>query len=419
MRSANMFLAALIFAGLTQSLSESSRPEFGGRPAGNDALTRDQQAYTGRGIRPFDTTTAFTLRAADFLHVWIPDTAQLRDPALRAAHQNDAVHASGWYAPSGWKGYNRWLVFSEYPYNNAFYERPCLRVSNDGIAWSKYPLCPDPIYAPDSFIDPATRQVGASCTDPEMFMGADRRMWLINRVGFNGNAAYGLFVSWSSGDTSGTGTHSVWSHPIIPAASPVCSVLTANTKRLSPSIWLDAAGIYHMWLVAAADSSTLEHGTFRILLYEAVRPDSGWTFVDTVRDANETSMYLGPSKGFDPSGHGIPKLIAPWHVKVISDGVNKPLVLLVADSIGANRLLLHKYRLLIGKMVDEGHAAAFRSTPLIPWMGVGQPSTGRWDFQYPYRSTGWWVEKRRQADVRAVLFHEERFGDRSRLLQAG
>jgi hypothetical protein len=284
------------------------------------------------------------------------------------------THPNAQYFPNRLLGYEYWSVLS---IADPCGESTILRVSHDGRNWVKLPGCPDPLQEPSDFIDstygapPHQRAYYAS--DPDLFTGADGRIWVVTRAFFSGGSHVTLYVrSTADGITWTPNTR------ILPVQS-------GDAIVLSPAIWRDSQDRYNMWVV---NWNFEKDGKIRgrILLYDADRPDQIWRLVDTVRQRGTAAVFpagLNPATVSDDSIWI--QQYTPWHVGLIETGTDEQIVLLTcADTLKADHPEAGVYVNFVGRTTD-GRSLELRTEPLI------RPTfrAGALDSEYVYKATGW------------------------------
>jgi hypothetical protein len=177
---------------------------------------------------------------------------------------NEIVHPSMLFFPSGWNGYMYWLGYTCYDNGDSQYENPCIAVSNDNVTWIAPPGLTNPVEP-----KPST----GFLADINLFMSPDQKtMYMIFK--------YSHGVSDTCLRTSTDGIH--WSSKV--------TLFSEAFESLSPSVLWDGTQ-YIMWFVKSADTPN------NIYIRTASVPEGPWS---------------------DPvlCTHNLPVATEPWHLEV-------------------------------------------------------------------------------------------------------
>jgi hypothetical protein len=339
-------------------------------------------ARTSAPTIPFDTCCISCLNAQVPINIGVPKTRQVNgcDDTLSVVHPN-AV-----YFPKGFRGYKIWSVFSMGSRDKCG-ENTFLRVSNDGQNWDSLPGCPDPLSWNTQFVDSTTRYSADYASDPDLIVGKDGKLWVFTRGSWTGGGQKAAIYAMSSADGV------VWS-----PNRRVTPFATGGASLMSPAVYVDSNGIYHMWTVT---QTTEADGRVRgrIEIRQAPRPDSGWTLVDTVRQAGTGRLFPAGSDTLSLSDDSLwIACYSPWHVGLIENGPREKIVLLTAENPYGVSQSRPAHVDFIG-VCDDDRTLAVRTEPLLkPSNAANSP-----DSSGVYKATGWIESASRHPSV-ALLY---------------
>ncbi|MFL0246269.1 hypothetical protein [Candidatus Clostridium stratigraminis] len=144
---------------------------------------------------------------------------------------NQPMHPDVLFISSGFHGFNYWMAYTPYPYENDDFENPCISVSNDGLKWITPNGLKNPIAPP-----PKDVLTGGHFSDTDLIF--DNNELSVYYV-YNKKNVLGPSKFYRS--TSGDGIN--WSKPqlIYQCKNPISGYSPAVIKE---------NGIYKMWYIS-------------------------------------------------------------------------------------------------------------------------------------------------------------------------
>lgn len=240
-----------------------------------------------------------------------------------------AVHPDVVDTVDGFAGHRYWMACTPYPFGRDRFENPVVRVSEDGVHWTR------PDGAPDPLVDaPPDERRHWSDTDLTLHDGV---LHLVFRGCERGGRDVELLVMTSVDGRTWTAPETVWS----------------GRDAVSPALVADATG-WRMWHVQCRPGDP----DVPVLLVEHRGPRIGeW------ESTSEQVLDLGGS--------------VPWHVDVVRtpDGLE---ALVAAYPEGTNPSRCSLFHL---EARDDATFVATRRRPVVA------PSVRRWNTRMVYRST--------------------------------